>query len=104
MPEYCAQYGAVVWVLTREALGEELRRRYEPSTELRPRLLALLRQLAGLECGLLPKEFPRALLTLVQKLDALEGDQLFRRCSERLRDSAGLKCGRFQERASDLRD
>jgi hypothetical protein len=104
MPEYCAQYGAAAWGLTRQALGEELRSRYEQSAELPPRLVALLRQLAGLESGLLPKEFPRALLTLVQKLDALEGDQLFRQCSERLRDSAGLQCGGFQERASDLRD
>ena len=86
MIEYCAHYGAAAWVLTREALGEELRSRYQPSTELPPRLLALLRQLTGLECGLLPKEFPRALLALVLKLDALEGDRLFRQCSERLRE------------------
>lgn len=76
MPEYRAQYGAAAWALTRESIGAELRNRYEPSIEVTPRLLALLRQLAGVECGLLPKEFPTALLTLVQKLDALEGEQL----------------------------
>jgi hypothetical protein len=36
--------------------------------------------------GVLPKEFPTTLLTLVQKLDAFDGDQLLRQCGERLRD------------------
>ena len=86
MPDYHAQYGASAWVLTRESIGAELRDRYEASTELPPRLLALLRQLAGVEGGVLPKEFPTALLTLVQKLDGLEGDQLLRQCGKRLRE------------------
>jgi hypothetical protein len=86
MSDYPALYGASAWALTRESIGAELRNRYQPTTELPPRLLGLLRQLAGVECGLLPKEFPTALLTLVQKLDALEDDQLLRRCGEGLRD------------------
>jgi len=86
MPDYRALYGASAWALTRESIGAELRNRYEPAAEVPPRLLALLRQLSGVEHGLLPKEFPTALLTLVQKLDALEGGQLLRECGERLRD------------------
>jgi hypothetical protein len=86
MPDYPALYGASARALTRESIGAELRKRYEPTTELPPQLLALLRQLAGVECGLLPKEFPTALLTLLQKLDAIEGDRLLRQCGERLQD------------------
>jgi hypothetical protein len=54
-------------------------------------LLALLRQLAGIEGGVLPKEFPTALLTLVQKLDGLEGDQLLRQCGKRLRELPNMR-------------
>jgi hypothetical protein len=49
MPDYHAQYGASAWVLTKESIGAELRDRYKPSTELPPRLLALVRQLRGRE-------------------------------------------------------
>jgi hypothetical protein len=104
MPDYPALYGASAWALMRESINfsrgsrpprmsvqhaksdQTVRDLYEPTTELPPRLLALLRQLSGVEHGLVPKEFPTALLTLVQKLDALEGDQLLRRCGQRLRD------------------
>jgi hypothetical protein len=75
-----------VWGVRMGAHERKHRRGYEPTTEVPPRLLALIRQLSGVEHGLLPKEFPTALLTLVQKLDALEGDQLLRQCGERLRD------------------
>jgi len=85
MPDYRAQYGASAWVLTKETIGAELRDRYKPSTELPPRLLALVRQLRGLEYGALPKELPAPSFTLVEKLDAVEGDQLLKQCGERLR-------------------
>jgi hypothetical protein len=75
MPDYHAQYWASAWVLTRESIGAELRDRYEPPTEIPPRLLALIRQLSGVEYSALPKELQTPLLA---KLDALEGDQLLR--------------------------
>ena len=86
MPDYRAQYRASAWVLTKESIGAELRDRYTPSTELPPRLLALVRQLRGLEYRGLPRELPAPLPRLVEKLDELEGDQLLKQCGERLRE------------------
>jgi hypothetical protein len=86
MPDYRAQYGASAWALTKESISAELRDGYEPSTELPPRLLALVGQLRGLEYGALPKELPAPSLTLVEKLDAPEGDQLSKQCGGRLRE------------------
>jgi hypothetical protein len=88
MPDYHAQYWASAWVLTRESIGAELRDRYEPSTEIPPRLLALIRQLSGVEYGALPKELQTPLLA---KLDALEGDQLLRQCGKRLRELPNMR-------------
>ena len=51
MPDYREQYGASAWNITREAIGKELRQRYESSTELPPPVLALARQLTAVEDG-----------------------------------------------------
>jgi len=52
-------YEVSAWVLTRERIGRSLRERYQVA-----------------------KELPPALLTLVGKLDALEGNLLLRRIQE----------------------
>jgi hypothetical protein len=57
-----AQYEQFDWWLTREQIGLCLRARYQ-----------------------VPKELPSSLLTLVKKLDAVEGNRLLRECKERLR-------------------
>ena len=86
MPSYRVQYGASAWFLTRELIGGELRTLFDSSTELPPRLLALMRRLGTMETSPKSKEMPSALHTLVRKLDELEGGHLLRRCDQRLRD------------------
>lgn len=56
MPNHRAQYEPVAWWFTRGRLGRSLKERYEVAPEL-----------------------PAKILTLVRKLDAIEGDQLLRR-------------------------
>ena len=51
-PNACARFEPVAWWFTRQRIGRSLRERYQASEEL-----------------------PRSLLTLVRKLDALEGNQ-----------------------------
>ena len=63
MPNARAQYEPVAWWFTRRRIGRSLGERYQVS-----------------------KELPPNLLTLVGKLDALEGNQLLRECTEHLRD------------------
>ncbi len=61
-------YDPSAWGFTREHIGESLKKHYQ-----------------------VPKELPLTLLTLVRKLDALEGNQLLRESSERLRAQAPLR-------------
>ena len=68
MPDYRAQYGVSAWLLTREQIGQNLREHYEGSTEL-----------------------PLTLLRLVRKLDVLEGNQLLKGFSQRLRDPDSIR-------------
>jgi hypothetical protein len=68
MPDYRTQYGVSAWLLTREQIGQNLREHYENSTEL-----------------------PLALLRLVRKLDVLEGNQLLKGFSQRLRDPDSIR-------------
>jgi hypothetical protein len=81
-PNY-SPYEVSAWVLTRERIGQSLREHYQVATELPPALLALVGKLDALEGNLqVAKELPRGLLTLVKKLDALEGNLLLRRVQE----------------------
>jgi hypothetical protein len=76
-------YEVSAWVLTRERIGQSLRERYQVTTELPPALLTLVGKLDALEGNLqVAKELPRSLLTLVKKLDAVEGNLLLRRIQE----------------------
>jgi hypothetical protein len=67
-----AQSEPIAWSLTREAIGQALRKRYAVTTELPPKLLALVRKLAAVEGK-------RQFRTLViGMLDAVEGNYLLR--------------------------
>ena len=61
-PNARARFEPVAWWFTREKIGRDLRERYQA-----------------------PEELPPSVLTLVRKLDALEGNHLLRECRERLR-------------------
>jgi len=41
MPDYCTQYGASAWLLTKEQIGQNLRECYQSSKELPISLLQL---------------------------------------------------------------
>jgi hypothetical protein len=79
--------------LEKEVIGQEFRKLYDPPMELPPHLLVLARELGTMEISLFAKELPTTLHALVRKLDALEGDQLLRRCSARLRDLHHMDIG-----------
>ena len=64
-PNAHARFEPVAWWFTRGRIGRGLRERYEA-----------------------PEELPPTLLSLVRKLDAIEGNHLLRECKERLRDSS----------------
>ena len=88
MSSYRARYGPPAWVLTRELIGQELRTLYGSPTELPPHLLAVAGRLGATETSppTKDKQLRTPLHRLVRKLDALEGEQLLRRCNQRLRD------------------
>ena len=88
MPSYHARYGPPAWALTRDLIGQELRTLYDLPTELPPHLLAVAHRLGAMETSRPNKDerLRTPLHRLVRKLDALEGEQLLRRCNQRLRD------------------
>ncbi len=71
MATQCAQFEPFGWSLTREAVGQALRKRYAVSTELPPKLLALVRKLAAVEGK-------HRLRAPASRLDAIEGKYLLR--------------------------
>jgi hypothetical protein len=76
-------YEVSAWILIRESIGQDLRERYQVAKELPPDLLTLVGKLEALEGNLQGvKELPRSLSKLVRKLDALEGNLLLRRIQE----------------------
>jgi hypothetical protein len=78
-----AHYAPFAWWLTREQIGPDLRERYPALQELPSRLLTLVRKLDAVEGNGLPKESSPSWL---RKLDTIEGDRLLRACRKRLRD------------------
>ena len=82
MAAQCAQFEPFAWLLTREAIGQALRKRYAVPTELPPKLLALVRKLAAIEGK-------HRLRTPTSRLDAIEGNYLLRYASPLEPRSAG---------------
>src|SRR6516225_7258627 len=80
------EHGSFAWWLTRELIGQDLRRHYAVSQEMTPRLLACVRKFGDAIEG---DQFHEALSpsapSLLSKLDAIEGKQLLRACRTRLR-------------------
>ena len=79
------QYAAIAWWFTRNKIGRSLRERYET-----------------------PAELPTALLALIRRLDALEGNPSSRRCNEHFtggdwgRSVQGASLHRVRERAYEI--
>ena len=65
-------YEGLTWSFVREQIGQGLRERYEVSTELPAKLLALIRKLDTIESKSLRAR------TLIGTLDAIEGNCLRR--------------------------
>jgi hypothetical protein len=78
MAAHGANYEPFAWWLAREGIGRGLRERYPMLQDLPDGLLALVEKLASNES---PQQAPA---TWLRKLDAVEGNQLLRRCRERL--------------------
>jgi len=76
-----ADYEPFAWWLTRERIGQDLRKRYSIPEELPTQLLQLTEKLDAVIGNQLPQEAARKWLG---KLDAVEGDQLLRACRKRL--------------------
>jgi hypothetical protein len=78
-PNVRARFEPVAWWFTREKIGRGLRERYQ-----------------------VPEELPPSVLTLVRKLDALEGNHLLRESKKRLRAAPrndALVAGTFMNNA-----
>jgi len=71
MATQCAQFEPFAWSLAREAIGQALRKRYAVTTDLPPKLLALVRKLTAVEGK-------QQLRTRISRLDAIEGNYLLR--------------------------
>ena len=76
-----ADYEPFAWWLTRERIGQDLRRRYSMPEELAAQFLKLAEKLDAVVSNQLPQEAPRNWLW---KLDAIEGDRLLHACRKRL--------------------
>ena len=78
--------GPFDWWLTRELIGQDLRRRYTVPQEMPPRLLACVRKFGdAVEDGQFNEALSPSAPSLLGKLDAIEGKQLLRACRTRLR-------------------
>jgi hypothetical protein len=80
------EYEPFAWWLTRERIGQGLREHFALPQEMPPHLFARVRQLGDtVEGGELRGVLSPGAPSLLSKLDAIEGNQLFRACRTRLR-------------------
>ena len=77
-------YEGVTWWFVRELIGQGLRKRYQVSTELPAKLLALLRKLEAIESKSLRGR------SVIGKFDAIEGNYLLRHAPPLEPRSVGL--------------
>jgi hypothetical protein len=82
-----ACYEPFAWWLARERIGADLREYYPASQELPSPILALVEKMGGaIEGDQFRKDSSSPFApSLLGKLDAIEGSQLLRACSTRLR-------------------
>ncbi len=59
MSKQCARYEPVAWWFTRNRIGRDLREQYEIPTELPSNLLAVIRRLDAIQGNQLFREFQR---------------------------------------------
>jgi hypothetical protein len=76
MATQSAQFEPFVWWLTREGIGQVLRKRYAVPKELPPRLATLVSKLSAAESN--QSSQPPRSRALIGKLDAIEGNYLSR--------------------------
>jgi hypothetical protein len=83
-----AHYEPQAWLLARDRIGSDLREYYAVHQELPPEVLVLIERLgATVEGGPFREKSAPDRPSLLGKLDAIEGNQLLRRCRTRLRGS-----------------
>ena len=78
MATQSAQYEPFAWWLTREGIGQVLRKRYAVPKELPPRLATLVSKLSTVESNQSSQELLPRPRTLIEKLDVIEGNYLSR--------------------------
>jgi hypothetical protein len=81
-----ADFEPFAWWLARERIGTDLRDHYAGSRELPSQILALVERLGDpIEGDQFREELSPEPPPLLNKLDAIEGNQLLRACRTRLR-------------------
>ena len=81
-----ADFEPFAWWLARERIGTDLRDHYVASRELPSQILTLVERLdAAVEGDQFREESSPDAPSLLNKLDAIEGNQLLRACRTRLR-------------------
>jgi len=85
MGTHSAPYEPYAWWLARERIGSDLRDYFAAPQELPFRILALVETLSDAAERDRFRESTRDAPSLLNKLDAIEGNQLLRACRTRLR-------------------
>lgn len=87
-----ADFEPFAWLLARERIGAGLREYYAASYESPPQILALVARLGdAIESEQFREEPSAPAASLLNKLDAIEGNQLLRACRARLRVPSRLQ-------------